>query len=86
LYVSNRGHDSIAVFAVEENGNLNPVQHAPTGGKSPRHFRLLEDRGLCAVAHEEGSGVSILALGEDGRLTEPLQTLPCDRAVFVGQF
>lgn len=41
VYASNRGHDSIAVFAVDrETGRLTPVQDAPTHGRIPRHFAI----------------------------------------------
>ena len=41
VYGSNRGHDSIAVFAVEEgSGKLKLVGHTPTGGKAPRNFAI----------------------------------------------
>lgn len=41
LYVSNRGHDSIACFAVAAgSGRLSLVGHTPTGGKTPRFFTL----------------------------------------------
>ena len=41
LYVSNRGHDSIAVFAIQPGkGTLTLVAHVPTGGKEPRHFAI----------------------------------------------
>jgi len=41
LYASNRGHDSIAVFAIDaEKGTLTLVEHVPTGGKQPRHFTI----------------------------------------------
>jgi len=41
LYASNRGHDSIAVFAIDEaNGTLTPVADVSTGGKEPRHFAI----------------------------------------------
>jgi 6-phosphogluconolactonase len=41
LYASNRGHDSIAVFAIDEaNGTLTPVVDVSTGGKEPRHFAI----------------------------------------------
>jgi 6-phosphogluconolactonase len=41
LYVSNRGNESIAVFAIHP-GNVAPtlVAHVPTGGKEPRHFAI----------------------------------------------
>jgi len=41
LYGSNRGHDSIAVFAVDAGtGRLTALGHEPTGGKHPRNFRI----------------------------------------------
>jgi len=41
LYASNRGHDSIVVFAVDPtNGTLKQVEDVPTGGKEPRHFTI----------------------------------------------
>jgi 6-phosphogluconolactonase len=41
LYASNRGHDSIAIFAIDPgNGTLTLVAHVPTGGKEPRHFAI----------------------------------------------
>ena len=39
VYASNRGHDSIAIFAVDRlDGTLTPVGWAPTQAKSPRFF------------------------------------------------
>jgi 6-phosphogluconolactonase len=41
VYASNRGHDSIAVFAVDRrDGTLTPVSWALTHAKSPRFFCL----------------------------------------------
>ncbi len=41
LYASNRGHESIAVFAIDPvRGTLTFVAHVPTGGKEPRHFAI----------------------------------------------
>jgi 6-phosphogluconolactonase len=41
LYASNRGSDSIAVFAIDgATGKLTLVQHVPSGGKYPRSFTL----------------------------------------------
>jgi 6-phosphogluconolactonase len=41
LYASNRGHDSITVFAVDPaKGTLTKVQVAPTQGSIPRNFAL----------------------------------------------
>ena len=39
LYASNRGHDSLGVFAIDERtGRLSLVQHVSTGGRTPRCF------------------------------------------------
>jgi 6-phosphogluconolactonase len=41
LYTSNRGHDSIAIFALDPaKGTLALVAHVSTGGKQPRHFAI----------------------------------------------
>ena len=41
LYGSNRGHDSLVVYAVDAStGKLTLVQHVPTGGKTPRAFNI----------------------------------------------
>ncbi|HUI75837.1 MAG TPA: lactonase family protein [Candidatus Acidoferrum sp.] len=39
LYASNRGNDSIAIYAIDpKKGTLTPQGGIPTGGKEPRHF------------------------------------------------
>lgn len=39
VYGSNRGHDSIAVFAVSpSDGTLSPVEYTPIQGRTPRNF------------------------------------------------
>jgi 6-phosphogluconolactonase len=41
LYGSNRGHDSIVIYAIDRvDGTLTCVGHASTQGKTPRHFAL----------------------------------------------
>ncbi len=41
LYASNRGHESMAIFAIDPaKGTLTFVAHVPTGGKEPRHFAI----------------------------------------------
>ena len=41
LYVSNRGHDSLAVFAIDQEGRgLVAAGHVPTQGQWPRHFAI----------------------------------------------
>lgn len=41
VYGSNRGHDSIAIFAIDESsGRLTPAGHTPSGGRTPRNFNV----------------------------------------------
>lgn len=41
LFASNRGHDTIAVFAIDPaSGKLQPTGDFSTGGKEPRHFAI----------------------------------------------
>lgn len=68
LYISNRGHDSIAVFAIDGAGGLTPIQHAACGGHWPRLFLLREEAGELLVANERSGNVARLALAKDGRL------------------
>ncbi len=71
LYLSNRGHDSIAVFAIARDGGLSLVQHVSCGGHWPRLFLLREDRGELLVANERSGNVAVLRIQPDGRLAEP---------------
>ena len=54
LYGSNRGHDSIAVFAIGEDGKLTPVDHTSTQGKMPRNFGI-DPSGKFLLAANQGS-------------------------------
>jgi len=50
VYASNRGHDSLAIFAVNEaDGTLSPVGWEPTRGKTPR-FVAIEPSGAVLYA------------------------------------
>jgi 6-phosphogluconolactonase len=55
LYASNRGHDSIAAFAIDQAaGTLTPLGHAATHGRSPRAFAI-DPTGRFLVVANEGS-------------------------------
>ena len=53
LYASNRGHNSIAVFAVDpQTGDLSVLGHEPTRGETPRNFNLTPDGKFLLVANQ----------------------------------
>ncbi len=85
LYVSNRGHDSVAVFAREADGRLTPLQHVASGGASPRFFVLLEEHGEMLLANEEGGGIAVLSVASDGTLAETGVTIAVPGPAFIGR-
>lgn len=71
LYVSNRGHDSIAVFRIDPgDGSLKPLEWVPTGGKMPRHF-VIDPTGQWLIAANQASNtINLLRIDSgNGRLT-----------------
>jgi 6-phosphogluconolactonase len=55
LYSSNRGHDSIAIFAIDEKkGTLKSLGQVLTGGKTPRHFAI-DPTGMYLFAENQES-------------------------------
>jgi len=77
LYGSNRGHDSIAVFAIDaRRGTLTPVEHVSTQGKWPRNFGMDPAGGYLIVANQESGNVVAFRIDRTtGRLTPTGQTL-----------
>jgi 6-phosphogluconolactonase len=84
LYVSNRGHDSIATFAIDGTGDLRPIGHVACGGHWPRYFRLLEASGELLVANQKSGDVARLPVGRDGVPRRPTQVVRIPSAVFIG--
>lgn len=84
LYVSNRGHDSIAVYDVAHDGGLRLLQHVGCGGHWPRFFRLLEAQGMMLVANQRAGTITRLPVRRDGTLgtASPLVAVP--GVAFIG--
>jgi 6-phosphogluconolactonase (cycloisomerase 2 family) len=53
LYASNRGHESIAIYAVNDDGTVKPVGWEPVQGKKPRFFCLSPDASRLFAANED---------------------------------
>lgn len=71
LYASNRGHDSIAVFARDAaSGRLTLVDITPCGGKEPRNFALTPDGAWLVCAHQNSDTIAVFRVDPaTGRLT-----------------
>jgi 6-phosphogluconolactonase len=72
LYGSNRGHDSIAIFAVDgTSGRLTPHGHASTQGRVPRNFAVTPDGRHVLVANQDSDSIATLRVDtETGDLVE----------------
>ncbi len=79
LYGSNRGHDSIAGFAIEAaGGELTPMGWTSTGGRTPRSFLISADGYYVMVANQNEN--EIVAFARDPR-TGSLQSTDAKLAI-----
>lgn len=72
LYVSNRGHDSIAVFAVLLDQALKLVQRVSTFGEFPRDFNWDAEEKYVVAANQNSNNATLYQRQSDGTLT-PLE-------------
>ncbi|MGD1021211.1 MAG: lactonase family protein [Candidatus Sulfotelmatobacter sp.] len=85
LYASNRGHDSIAVFAIDPNkGTLTLVEYAPTKGQSPRNFAIDPSGALIFAANEKSDNIVLFQINQQtGGLTPTGKVLDISQPVCV---
>ncbi|AKD05489.1 hypothetical protein PKOR_03550 [Pontibacter korlensis] len=71
LYGSNRGHNSIVVYAIEEGtGKLTLVQHVSTGGDWPRDFTIDPTGNVLLIANERSNNITTFKVDKaTGKLT-----------------
>jgi 6-phosphogluconolactonase len=71
LYASNRGNESIAVYAIDpEKGTLALVEIAPTGGKEPRSFAIDPTGRFLFAANQKSDNIVVFRIEEKtGRLS-----------------
>ena len=85
LYASNRGHDSIAVFAVDSaKGTLTTVEITSTGGKEPRSFEIDPTGKLLFAANQKSDNIVVFKIdAKTGKLTPTGQVLDVASPVCV---
>jgi 6-phosphogluconolactonase len=71
LYGSNRGHDSITVFAIDgKSGKLTYVQNEPTQGSTPRGFGIDPSGTYLLAGNQRSDSVVVFRIDQQtGRLT-----------------
>jgi 6-phosphogluconolactonase len=85
LYVSNRGHNSIAQFTVDpETGKMTANGHQGEGIKIPRNFALDPTGKWCLVCNQDGDSVIVFKVNQDtGKLEPTDQKIEVGRPVCV---
>ena len=78
LYVSNRGHGSIAVFAIDRvAGTLTSVEYAVSGGRTPRNFSIDPTGAYLLSSNQDTEQIVMHRIDRaTGRLTATSTQLP----------
>ena len=71
VYGSNRGHNSIAIFAVDQtSGRLTPLGHRSTRGRTPRNFAIDPSARYLLAVNQDTDNITSFHIDQDsGQLT-----------------
>ena len=85
LYASNRGSDTITVFAVDSSkGTLTPIEYTPTQGKIPRSFGIDPTGKFLFAENQKSDNVVVFAIdAKTGHLTPTGKVLDVGSPVCV---
>ncbi len=85
VYVSNRGHNSIALFAIDPaTGRLTPLGHQSSGGKVPRNFCIDPSGQFLLAANQASDNVVVFRIdAQSGKLTPTGQSVEVGAPVCV---
>lgn len=88
VYGSNRGHDSIVVYAVDVNtGKLSLVEHVPVQGQHPRHFALTPGGKYLIAANRDTNNIVTFRVDKaSGRLEYTGLSVSVSKPVCVEPF
>lgn len=64
LYASNRGHDSLALIALDDAGRMTPRGHTPSQGKTPRYFAFDPSARWLIVANQASDNILVFAVDD----------------------
>ena len=85
LYASNRGHDTIAIFAIDSvKGTLTPIADVPTKGKTPRNFAIDPTGTYRLAANQESNDIVVFRIdAKTGGLTPAGQVVEVPSPVSI---
>ena len=72
VYVSNRGHNTIAAFAIDQKtGKLDFIEREPTQGKTPRNFGIDPSGKFLIAANQSSDNVVVLKINQNTGSLDP---------------
>ena len=84
LYASNRGHNSIAIFKVDENnGSLNLIDNMTTKGEKPRNFAISPDENFLLVANQATENIVCFRRNQKTGLLTYISETPAPKPVCI---
>jgi 6-phosphogluconolactonase len=85
LYASNRGDDSIAIYAIDQTkGTLTQVAITHTGGKEPRNFEIDPTGKFLFAANQKSDNIVVFRIDQkNGQLTPTGKVLEVGSPVSV---
>lgn len=83
VYASNRGHNSIATFAVADDGALSFVTYMPSHGDTPRAFNFDPTGKFMFVTNQDSGNILTYRLGDDGTLEATGSVAYADQPVCI---
>jgi 6-phosphogluconolactonase len=85
LYGSNRGHDSIAIFAIDQTtGKLTSVGYQPTQGRTPRNFAIDPTGTFLLAENQDSNTIVVLRIDpQNGTLKPTGQTAKISKPVCI---
>lgn len=69
LYGTNRGHDSLAIYGIGDDGVLTLIGFEPSRGKGPQNLLITPDGQWLLCANMPGNSLAVFRIGSDGKLT-----------------
>jgi len=83
LYVSNRGHDSLAVYSIATDGKLTLLQHVLGTPATPRGFGLSADGRWLVCAGQTCGTLNAYKISRDGKLADTKQAVEAPAAAAI---
>ena len=84
LYVSNRGHNSLATYRIdEETGLLSLMSIQKTGGNIPRDFEITPDGAYLIAAHQSSDDAILFAIAPENGAITPIEKIEVPTPICV---